>query len=128
VRRVLVEAGPFPARRYTRRSEERLLAGFVQLASNTIAKRQRELNAQVRRLADLLQQNQKVDARVRGAVARTTALNERLPRRCGGDLRGPAQNPSRALLRLDVTNILQALQARNRVETARLAQKSSRAD
>lgn len=79
-----------------------LLAGFVQLASNTIARQQHELATQVDRLTDLLQQNEQLHDRVRRAAARTTALNERFLRRFSSELHdGPAQDLSLALLDLD---------------------------
>src|SRR5262249_5572396 len=58
-----------------------LLAGFIRSASATIAHQQVDLNAQIARLRDLLVQNQDLHERVRGAAARTTALNERFLRR-----------------------------------------------
>jgi signal transduction histidine kinase len=79
-----------------------LLAVFVQRASNTIVRQQRALAAQVDRLTDLLRQNEELHRRVRGAAARTTALNERFLRRFAAELHdGPAQDISLALLRLD---------------------------
>lgn len=79
-----------------------LLAGFVQRASNTIARQQDELSAQVSRLQELLAQNETLHARVRRAAGRTTALNERVLRRISAELHdGPAQDLGLALLRLD---------------------------
>jgi signal transduction histidine kinase len=79
-----------------------VLAYFVQRVSNTIAGQQRALADQVIRLRDLLAQNEELHDRVRGAAARTTALNERFLRRFSADLHdGPAQDISLALLRLD---------------------------
>lgn len=79
-----------------------LLAAFVQRASNTIARQQRALGDQVARLTELLRQNEEMHRRVRGAAARTTALNERFLRRFSAELHdGPAQDISLALLRLD---------------------------
>jgi signal transduction histidine kinase len=79
-----------------------LLAAFVQRASNTIVGQQRALAGQVARLTELLRQNEELHARVRGAAARTTALNERFLRRFSAELHdGPAQEISLALLRLD---------------------------
>jgi signal transduction histidine kinase len=79
-----------------------VLAVFVQRASNTIGRQQRALAAQVGRLTDLLGQNEELHRRVRGAAARTTALNERFLRRFAAELHdGPAQDISLALLRLD---------------------------
>ena len=79
-----------------------LLATFVQRASNTIVRQQRELSAQVLRLTDLLTQNDELHARVQRAAARTTSLHERILRRISAELHdGPAQDLSLALLRLD---------------------------
>lgn len=79
-----------------------LLAVFVQRASNTIASQQRELASKVERLTELLRQNDDLHERVRGAAARTTALNERFLRRLSAELHdGPAQDISLALLQLD---------------------------
>ena len=79
-----------------------LLAVFVQRASNTIVRQQRALADQVARLTGLLRQNEELHRRVRGAAARTTALNERFLRRFSAELHdGPAQEISLALLRLD---------------------------
>lgn len=79
-----------------------VLAIFIQRASNTIANQQRALAGQVDRLTDLLGQNEELHERVRGAAARTTALNERFLRRFSSELHdGPAQEISLALLELD---------------------------
>jgi signal transduction histidine kinase len=79
-----------------------LLAVFVQRASDTIERQQRELASNVHRLTDLLGQNQRLHERVRIAAARTTALNERFLRRLSAELHdGPAQDISLALLQLD---------------------------
>lgn len=79
-----------------------LLALFIQRASNTISSQQRALAGQVERLTDLLDQNEELHERVRGAAVRTTALNERFLRRFSSELHdGPAQEISLALLELD---------------------------
>ncbi len=79
-----------------------LLAVFVQRSSDMIARQQIALAGQVDRLTDLLGQNDELNARVRGAAARTTALNERFLRRFSAELHdGPAQDISLALLKLD---------------------------
>lgn len=79
-----------------------LLAGFVQRASETIARQQRALGFQVNRLRDVLEQNELLHERVSRAAARTTALNERFLRRFSAELHdGPAQDLSLALLKLD---------------------------
>ena len=78
------------------------LAIFIQRASNTITSQQNALAGQVGRLTDLLDQNEELHERVRGAAARTTALNERFLRRFSSELHdGPAQEISLALLELD---------------------------
>src|SRR5690606_33486264 len=70
--------------------------------SNTVRNQQRTLADQVTRLTELLRQNDELNARVRGAAARTAALNERFLRRFSAELHdGPAQDISLALLRLD---------------------------
>lgn len=79
-----------------------VLSVFVQGASNTIDRQQRELTGQVTRLTDLLRLNGELHERVRGAAARTSALNEQFLRRFSSELHdGPAQDISLALLRLD---------------------------
>lgn len=79
-----------------------LLAGFVQRASATIVRQQRELSGQVHQLTNLLEQNTHLHDRVRRAAARTAALNERFLRRFSAELHdGPAQELSLALLKLD---------------------------
>lgn len=79
-----------------------LLATFIQRVSNTVRRQQRTLSDQVTRLTEVVQQNQELHERVRGAAARTAALNERFLRRFSAELHdGPAQEISLALLRLD---------------------------
>ena len=79
-----------------------LLATFVAGVSNTVRQQQRALAGQVTRLTELLRQNEELHGRVRGAAARTAALNERFLRRFSAELHdGPAQDISLALLRLD---------------------------
>src|SRR5215218_10219103 len=79
-----------------------LLATFIQRISNTVRQQQRKLSDQVVRLTEMIQQNQELHERVRGAAARTAALNERFLRRFSAELHdGPAQEISLALLRLD---------------------------
>ncbi len=79
-----------------------LLAIFVQRASNTIERQQRALAGQVEQLTEVARQNEELHERVRGAAARTTALNERFLRRFSAELHdGPAQDISLALLQLD---------------------------
>jgi signal transduction histidine kinase len=79
-----------------------LLAAFVQRIGETIRRQQQALAGQVTQLTALLGQNQELHERVRGAAARTAALNERFLRRFSAELHdGPAQEISLALLRLD---------------------------
>ena len=79
-----------------------LLATFIHRVSNTIRRQQQALTAQVTQLQDVIQQNQDLHERVRGAAARTAALNERVLRRLSAELHdGPAQEISLSLLRLD---------------------------
>ena len=79
-----------------------LLAAFVQRIGDTIRRQQQALAGQVTQLTALLGQNQELHERVRGAAARTAALNERFLRRFSAELHdGPAQEISLALLRLD---------------------------
>jgi signal transduction histidine kinase len=79
-----------------------LLATFIRRVSDTIRRQQHALTEQVTQLTDVIQQNQELHERVRGAAARTSALNERVLRRLSAELHdGPAQEISLALLRLD---------------------------
>jgi signal transduction histidine kinase len=79
-----------------------LLATFIQRVSDTVRRQQRKLSDQVTRLTEVVRQNQELHERVRGAAARTAALNERFLRRFSAELHdGPAQEISLALLRLD---------------------------
>jgi signal transduction histidine kinase len=79
-----------------------LLSTFIQRVSNTVRRQQRELAEQVAQLTEVVRQNQELHERVRGAAARTAALNERFLRRFSAELHdGPAQEISLALLRLD---------------------------
>lgn len=79
-----------------------LLAIFVQRASNMIQRQQTALAEQVDQLTEVARQNDELHERVRGAAARTTALNERFLRRFSAELHdGPAQDISLALLQLD---------------------------
>lgn len=79
-----------------------MLFGLVRRGSQTIAKQRRELHEQVAELSTLLNRNVQLDARVRGAAARTTARNERFLRRISTDLHdGPGQDLGFALMRLE---------------------------
>ena len=79
-----------------------LLFGLVRRGSQTIAQQERELQDRVAELSTLLERNAQLDARVRGAAARTTALNERFLRRIAADLHdGPGQDLGFALMRFE---------------------------
>ena len=79
-----------------------LLFGLVRRGSQTIVAQRRELGERVAELSRLLERNAKLDARVRGAAARTTAVNERFLRRISADLHdGPGQDLGFALMRLE---------------------------
>lgn len=79
-----------------------LLSGLVRRGSDTIARQQRELGAQVEKLGALLSQNAALSARVRRAATRVTELNEHVLGRVSAELHdGPAQDLGYALLRLD---------------------------
>lgn len=79
-----------------------LLAGIVGRASGVMKSQRRELEENVTHLGGLLEQNRKLQDRMRQAAGRTTALNEEYLRRISADLHdGPAQDVSFALLRLD---------------------------
>jgi hypothetical protein len=58
-----------------------LMASFIQRISNTIRRQQHELRHQVTQLTEMVEQNRELHERVRGAAARTVALNERMLRR-----------------------------------------------
>ncbi len=80
-----------------------LLAIFAMRSSSTIEHQQQELQRQVVRLTDLLDQNQQLHERVRRAAASVAGLHERLLRRIGGELHdGPAQDLSLALMQMDI--------------------------
>jgi signal transduction histidine kinase len=98
-----------------------LLAAFVQRIGETIRRQQQALAGQVTQLTELLRQNQELGERVRGAAARTAALNERFLRRFSAELHdGPAQEISVALLRLDHVADLCASAAGNGATQSRL--------
>jgi signal transduction histidine kinase len=79
-----------------------LLFGLVRRGSQTIIRQRRELSGKVAELSTLLARNEQLDARVRGAAARTTALNERFLPRIAADLHdGPGQDLGFALMRLE---------------------------
>jgi signal transduction histidine kinase len=78
------------------------LARVVRQGSETIARQEGELRRRVAELSGLLEQNQRLHARVAQAAARTTALTELERRRIGSDLHdGPTQTLAFAMLRLD---------------------------
>ncbi|MEO7117590.1 MAG: ATP-binding protein [Candidatus Limnocylindrales bacterium] len=79
-----------------------LIYAIVRLATQTIARQQGALRAQVGELSALLDENARLSDRVRTAAARNTTLNERALRRISADLHdGPGQALALALLRLD---------------------------
>ena len=79
-----------------------LLYGIVRQGSDTIVRQQRALRLQVSELSTLLEQNEQLRERVRGAAERTTTLSERNLRRISSDLHdGPGQMLALAMLRLD---------------------------
>jgi signal transduction histidine kinase len=79
-----------------------LLFGLVRRGSETIARQRRELDDRVAELSALVARNAQLDARVRGAAARTTALNEHFLRRIATDLHdGPGQDLGFALMRVE---------------------------
>jgi len=82
-----------------------LLAGLVGRASRIIVNQQTALEDTVTQQRQLLEQNKKLNERVRRAAARTTALNEQYLRRISADLHdGPAQDLALALLRMDAVS------------------------
>lgn len=95
-----------------------LMASFIQRISNTIRRQQHELRHQVTQLTEMVEQNRELHERVRGAAARTVALNERMLRRLSAELHdGPAQEISLALLRLDHMSALLGGHSGNGVST-----------
>ena len=79
-----------------------VLFGLVRRGSKTIARQRGELNERVSELSTLLARNARLDARVRGAAARTTAQNEQFLRRISSDLHdGPGQDLGFAQMRLE---------------------------
>ena len=79
-----------------------LLFGLVRRGSRTIVAQRGELHDRVAELSALLGRNVQLDAKVRTAAARTTAINERLLRRIATDLHdGPGQDLGFALMRLE---------------------------
>lgn len=79
-----------------------LLAGLVRRGSDTIARQQSVLNAQVAAQQALLAQNAELHERVQRAATRIAEVHERVMERVSSDLHdGPAQDVSYALLRLD---------------------------
>lgn len=81
-----------------------LLSGFVRNASNTISRQQTELSQKVVQLTELLEENQKLNERVRKASASVALLNEGYLKRIGSELHdGPAQDLGLSILKLDST-------------------------
>jgi signal transduction histidine kinase len=79
-----------------------LLFGLVRRGSQTIVAQRRELHDRVAELSMLIERNAQLDANVRAAAARTTAINERFLRRISTDLHdGPGQDLGFALMRLE---------------------------
>ncbi len=79
-----------------------LLFWLVRRGSQTIGMQRRELRDRVAELSTLVARNAQLDAKVRGAAARTTAINERYLRRISSDLHdGPGQDLGFALMRLE---------------------------
>ena len=79
-----------------------LLVGMVRRGSDTIERQRLVLEKQVKDLNTLLGKNSELSDRIRRAVTRNTAVNERFLRRIGSELHdGPAQDVSLSLLRLD---------------------------
>lgn len=78
------------------------LFGLVRRGSQTIDTQRAELNTKVAELSSLLARNALLDAKVRGAAARTAAGNERFLRRISSDLHdGPGQDMGYALMRIE---------------------------
>ncbi len=79
-----------------------LLVGMVRRASTTIQIQRSELLENLDELREALNENQRLQAKVSKAAARTTTLNERFLRRVSADIHdGPAQNVSLGLLRVE---------------------------
>ncbi|MDO9086468.1 MAG: sensor histidine kinase [Anaerolineaceae bacterium] len=79
-----------------------LLSGFVRNASKTISRQQTELSQKVFQLTELLEENQKLNERVRKASASVALLNEDYLKRIGTELHdGPAQDLGLSILKLD---------------------------
>jgi signal transduction histidine kinase len=79
------------------------LAGIVKQGSDTILRQERDLVSRVDRLSELLEQNARLNERVRRAAESSTLLNEQALRRVSGDLHdGAGQALALALLRLDM--------------------------
>ena len=78
-----------------------LLFGIVRRASRTMVAQRQELRDRVDELSALLATNARLDATVRRAAARTTALNEQFLKRVAADLHdGPAQDLGFAQMRV----------------------------
>ncbi len=86
----------------TMASTSLFLIGIVAWSSKTMTTQQVDLEMTVEKLQKLLIQNKKLNNRVRGAAARTTALNEKFLARISADLHdGPGQDLGLALLRIE---------------------------
>lgn len=78
------------------------LSGIVVRGSRTIERQRTQLQARVKELSNLLNQNEYLRSRLQTSSNRVAELNERYLRRIGADLHdGPAQLIGFALLRLD---------------------------
>jgi len=79
-----------------------LLAVAVRRTTQTVRRQDRELEARVEELDELLHRNVELSERMRSAAARGTALNEQVRQRVSSDLHdGPLQELQFALLQLD---------------------------
>lgn len=79
-----------------------LLYGLVRRANNLIVEQRRDLQQQLGDLRALLQENERMRARLSEAGAQTTALNEQFLKRVAADIHdGPAQAIALAKMRFD---------------------------
>ncbi|GAB3772115.1 sensor histidine kinase [Ramlibacter monticola] len=79
-----------------------LLFGVVHRGSETIASQRDQLNAKIRELSAVVEQNQALSESIRLAAVRTTTLNEKFLRRIGADLHdGAAQDLALGLMRFE---------------------------
>lgn len=79
-----------------------LLFGVVRRGSDTIDSQREQLNAKIRELSAVLEQNRALNEKMRLAAVRTTALNEKFLRRIAADLHdGAAQDLALGLMRFE---------------------------